>query len=198
MGAAAMNLQRRLGLGALLGGLAAIVAGSPYRQPRGRLDIDQAAQAILTGVDHVSARQLAGWIRARKPHLRVIDVRTPEQFAAFAIPTAENLPLDVLLRTRFAPTDILVLYSEEGAHAGQAWALLRALGVTNAWFIAGGLADWHDEVLAPMLPPGAGPAAVREFEATAELSRYFGGEPGVGMRPPGKAPGTIRWRRRGC
>jgi rhodanese-related sulfurtransferase len=200
-----MNINRRLGIGALVGGLAAAVAGSPYRRPRGQLDVEQTARLIMDGGDHVSALQLAQWIRAGKAGLRVIDVRAPDQFQEFSIPTAENLPLDVLLRTTFGMQDVLVLYSEEGAHAGQAWALLRAMGINNAWFIAGGLADWRDEVLEPVLPRDATPAAALAFEKTAELSRYFGGTPSIGERvapthatTSGAATSVAHVRRRGC
>ncbi len=189
-----MNLNRRLGVSALLCGLAAPLAGSPYRQLRGGGDVDTVASLIMQGDDHVSATTLAGWIRARKPGLRVIDVRTQEQFRQFAIPGAEHMPLDVLLRTPFAPDEVLVLYSEGGAHAGQAWTLLRAIGVHNAWFIAGGLADWQDEVLAPVLARGATPQQALAFEAQAELSRYFGGTPALGERTTAAMP----MRRRGC
>ena len=189
-----MNLNRRLGVGALVCGLAAPLAGSPYRSMRGAADVHGLAQVIMQGGDHVSALTLAGWIRARKPGLRVIDVRTPEEFAQWAIPTSENIQLDELLRTRFAPDEVVVLYSEGGAHAGQAWTLLRAIGVDNAWFIAGGLADWHEEVHTPVLPHNATPAEVRAFEETAALSRYFGGAPSVGERKSA-AP---KARRRGC
>lgn len=192
-----MNLNRRLGVGALVCGLAAPLAGSPYRHARGPVDMEAMARIIMNGEDHVSALTLAEWIRARKPGLRVIDVRTPEEFREFAIPTAENLPLDVLLRTRFGSQDLLVLYSEGGAHAAQAWTLLRAMGVHNAWFIAGGLADWREEVLAPVLPVDASPREARDFEKAAELSRYFGGQPSTGGRRNASA-GTARGRRRGC
>lgn len=184
---------RRLGLGALALGLAAPFVGSPYRAGRGELDLDAITRAIEDGSDHVGARQLAIWIRDRRPGLRVIDVRAPEAFGDDAIPTAENLPIDRLVRTTFAPGQTIVLYSQEGAHAGQAWVLLRALGVTGVVFIPGGLADWWDEVLAPALPADT-PAAERA--AIADLSRYFGGVPrGVAA---GAATPTRSFRRRGC
>ncbi len=181
-----MTFNRRLGLGALACGLAAALAGSPYRPRRAGLDVAETARAIMEGRDHIKAIELAAWIRDRKPGLRVIDVRPAGQFATSAIPTAENLPLDALLSTRFSPHESIVLYSEGGAHAGQAWTLLRAMGVLNAWFIAGGLADWHDEVLAP----GAN-------SAVAELTRYFGGMPTVGDGAVDAAR-PVRPRRRGC
>lgn len=189
-----MNLNRRLGVSALVCGLAAPLAGSPYRQARGAVDVATMARLIMDGDDHVSALTLAAWIRARKRGLRVIDVRPADAFREHALPTAENMPLDVLLRTRFAADEVLVLYSEGGAHAGQAWTLLRAMGVHNAWFIAGGMADWHDEVLAPVLAHDASPAEVAAFEATAQLSHYFGGTPSLGERTTVAA----RARRRGC
>lgn len=186
-----MNLNRRLGMSALACGLAAPLAGSPYRALRGALDVEQTAQIIMEGHDHVSALQLAAWIRERKRGLRVIDVRQPEQFGQDAIPTAENLPLDALLRTSFAAHECVILYSEGGAHAAQAWILLRAMGVVNAWFIAGGLADWHDDVFAPVLVHGAG-------SYQAELSRYFGGVPTVGNAAAAGHGQVVTPRRRGC
>ncbi len=199
-----MTVTRRFGFGALgfgtLGlGLAAAFVGSPYRHRAGQIDIDRAIQAIDTGEDHVTALELAAWIRERKPGLRVIDVRSAAEFAAYAIPTAENRPLAALMQATFQPHETVVLYSEGGAHAGQAWVLLRARGVFNAFFIAGGLADWRDEVMAPMLSPNATPQDKQAFDQAADLSRYFGGQPSVGDHPCAAPAVTApNGRRRGC
>jgi len=194
-----MRLARRLGIGALALGLVAPFAGSPYRMQQRGLDLDAVARAIDEGSDHVSARQLAEWIRDRRPGLRVIDVRSPDQFRDYAIPTAENLPIDRLAKSSFAPDQTIVLYSQEGAHAGQAWVMLRALGVAHAVFVPGGLADWREEVLNPLLPVGGSPA---ERARIAELSRYFGGSPRIeGLSRP-EVAGAVQTgrglRRRGC
>jgi len=180
-----VSLNRNLGLCALALGAAAPFAGSPYAATSAD-QVDRLAKEIAHGDDHVSALQLAAWIRARKPGLRVVDVRSPQEFADFSLPGAENLPLDRLSRARFARGDTVVLYSEGGAHAGQAWMLLRMMGVPNAYFIAGGLADWRDEVIAPNLPAGASPEVLRAFQPVAELSAYFGGTPKIG--PAGSSP----------
>ena len=201
-----MSVTRRLGGVALLLGLGATVAGSPYKSARGKLDVEEMAHAITAGTDHVSARQLALWIKGRKPRLRVIDVRTPPEFAAYAIPTAENIPIARLPRTLFGTNEQIVLYSEGGAHAAQAWAMLRALGLRNVWFIAGGLADWRDEVIAPVLPASATPEQTKAFEEISELSRYFDGSPQVGVpgapvlmpTTEGPAAQLAAIRRRGC
>lgn len=194
-----MTVTRRLGFSALGLGLAAAFAGTPYRHPFGRIDVGRAVAAIEDGSDHVTALELATWIRDRKPGLRVVDVRPAADFTAYAIPTAENIPLASLMRTAFQPHETVVLYSEGGAHAGQAWVLLRALGVFNACFIAGGLADWRDEVMSPVLSPGATAEEKQAFAVTAELSRYFGGQPSaVGRACPTPAVATGHLRRRGC
>jgi rhodanese-related sulfurtransferase len=200
-----MTATRRLAMGALGLGLAAPFAGSPFRAAHGRLDVEDAARAIQTGEDHVEPLQLAAWIRARKPGLRVIDVREPQDFGDDAIATAENIPLGRLISTPFAPGETLVLYSEGGAHAGQAWVLLRAIGVRNAYFIRGGLVDWFTEVLSPTLPDNATPEQKAAFDKAAELSHYFGGDPQVGSpaaiasqsrSASRSAPQSLR--RRGC
>ena len=194
-----MTLTRRLGFSALGLGLAAAFAGSPYRHRPGQIDIDRTVKAIEAGDDHVTALELAAWIKDRKPGLRVVDVRSAAEFATYAIPTAENIPLEPLMRTTFQPHEAVVLYSEGGAHAGQAWVLLRALGVFNAYFIAGGLADWRDEVMAPTLPPDATREDRQAFARTSDLSRYFGGQPSTGERScASPAIATANIRRRGC
>lgn len=198
-----MSITRTLGAGALLLGIAAPFAGSPYLSGQPGLDAERLASLIASGEDHITALELAAWIRDRKPGLRVIDVREPAEFAAYSIPTAENIPIHRLPRAAFSKNDIVVLYSEGGAHAGQAWVLLRAAGLSNVYFISGGLADWHDDVMEPVIPSDAGKDQQQAFEATAELSRYFGGEPQIGEPRGEAAPDAPREtrrvvRRRGC
>ena len=201
-----MTIAKRLGAGAVVLGLAAPFAGSPYMSARGHIDVDDIAEIIAKGEDHIAALQLAQWIRERRPRLRVIDVRRPEEFAEYAIPTAENIPLDLLSRSSFTADETLVLYSEGGAHAAQAWMMLRAMGYRSVYFISGGLVDWDDDVMHPVLPQDASSEERTAFESTAELSRYFGGvpqlawstdqvnAPSVGARTPRIA----KVRRRGC
>lgn len=200
-----MSVARRLGVGAAVLGFAAPFAGSPYA-PRGHIDVDDIAQVIARGEDHIAALDLARWIRERKPQLRVIDVRPPAEFEAYAIPTAENIPLEGLPRASFGADETIVLYSEGGAHAAQAWMMLRAMGYRRVYFISGGLVDWDLDVMNPVLPLNASTEARAAFESTAELSRYFGGDPQLGTTAAtgsvltvGAQPArSMRVRRRGC
>ena len=180
-----------LGIGAIVFATGAAIAGDPYSGKKGTIDVDVLARTVTQEDDHVTAVELAGWIRERRAHVRVVDVRSEKEFGDYHIPTAERIPLDSLTRARFAPTETIVLYSEGGAHAAQGWVFLRALGYQNVFFLRGGLSEWLEEVMSPTV--GALPS--HTDSVTSELSKYFGGMPQLGER----APATVaRLRRRGC
>ena len=187
---------RALAAVALVLALLAALAGSPTRS-RGTSSLDAVALAgeIEHEEDHVTARELAEWIRADKPGLRVLDVRSDSEFARYHIPSAEHVSLQSVASRAPVVGETLVLYSEGGAHGGQAWVLLRALGFRDVYFLAGGLLDWLDDVMSPTL--GTGPDAAR----AAALSRYFGGTPRAEVAAPSapRSPEVVaRMRRRGC
>jgi rhodanese-related sulfurtransferase len=156
---------------ALAGGLA------PFADRGAAIDVGALAHEVATQADHVSAIELASWLRAGRAGLRVIDVRSPSEFRAYHVPTAENVPLDALTAARFAPGDTIVVYSEAGVHGAQAWVFLRALGHRRVYFLRRGLDEWLDDVMSPTLAPDASPAERAEFAHVAELSRWFGGLP---------------------
>ena len=158
----------------------------------------------------MSAVELARWIRARRPGLRVIDVRSAAEFRIFHLPGAEHIPLDALAEARFGPDETLVLYSETGIHGAQAWVFLRALGHRRVVFLRNGLHEWLDDVMSPAIAADAPDDALAAFTEIAELSRWFGGTPRwipagapAAAAPPagegdGEASARIAVRRRGC
>jgi rhodanese-related sulfurtransferase len=195
---------------ALFLGVAAAFAGTPDRSRNARLDVESLARAVEHEDDHVTAIELAEWIRARRPGLRVVDVRSSGEFDALHIPTAERIPLTELAKTSFRRDETIVLYSEGGAHAGQGWVFLRALGYTQVYFLRGGLREWLDDVMTPTIDSRAGDSVRKAFARVSDLSRYFGGTPRVGTstaKPPSAVPlptrsdraktVTSRWSR-GC
>jgi rhodanese-related sulfurtransferase len=145
-----------------------------------QIDLTALARSVEAEEDHVTALELATWIRGRKPGLRVVDVRGAEDFAEFHLPNAENLSLTEVARAPFRPDETVVLYSEGGTHAAQGWFFLRARGIGHVYFLRGGLYEWMTEVVNPTLPADATPAQRAGFARTAELSRYFGGVPRIG------------------
>jgi rhodanese-related sulfurtransferase len=163
----------------------------------GFIDVVRLVQAVTAQEDHVSAVELATWIRGRRAGLRVIDVRSAPEFAAFHVPGAEHVPLEDLATASFGPDETVVLYSETGVHGAQAWVFLRALGHRRVLFLRNGLHEWLDDVMSPTLAAGAPAELQAAFERVAELSRSFGGTPRR-LTGAATAPGTAVARRRGC
>jgi rhodanese-related sulfurtransferase/uncharacterized membrane protein YedE/YeeE len=170
---------------AMAGGALAPLAGNPYVTRQASIDVTSLASDVASERDHVGAVDVAEWIKDRKPDLHIIDVRSAAEFDEYHLPTAENVPIENLPSATLPRADTLVLYSEGGAHAAQAWVFLRALGYSHVFFLRGGVEEWEDDVMHPVAD--GSPASAR----AAPLSRYFGGGP----RPPGT---PIPTRRHGC
>jgi rhodanese-related sulfurtransferase len=174
-------IRRALAITAITAGALAAVSGSPYRAERAGVDVAALAHTVAAEEDHVTALELAQWIHDRQPGLRIIDLRTPAEFAEYHLPRAERIALEQLLTTPFRPDETIVLISDGGAHAAQGWVFLRALGHRHVYFLRGGLGEWVDQVMNPAKPN--------------DLTRYFGGTP----RAAGDEVTAVQaMRRRGC
>ncbi len=128
--------RRALALAALTLGVLAPFAGSPYARPKA-----------------VSASELAGWIKTRKPGLRVVDLRSQTEFASYHIPGAQHAALESL---SVGDHDTVVLVAD-GATIEQARQLLGG----RVYVLSGGFEAWRNEVMNPKKP--------------TEMTRYFGG-----------------------
>ena len=162
--------------GAVLAGIAPL-AGSPYANQHASMDVTELARVVSREEDHVTALELAQWIKERRPGLRVIDIRDSEPFATYHIPSAARVSLDSLVRMPFRQDETLVLYSDGGAHAAQGWTFLRALGYRRVFFLRGGLNEWLEMVISPTLPAYPSASEREEVERVSALSRYFAGTP---------------------
>jgi hypothetical protein len=144
--------RRVLAIVAIAGGVLAAVVGSPHRD---RLDVATLARAIEQEQDHVTALELAAWIRDRKPGLRILHLGDE----AAEIPKAERMTLQAVVALPVRSDQTLVVTSDGGAHAAQAWVLLRARGHRRVYFLGGGSREWQAQVLRPT--------------TSTELTRYF-------------------------
>lgn len=168
-------------------GIAAAFAGTPEPVAGSLENRRMLADAIEREADHVTALELAEWIRARRPGLRVVDIRPDSEYQAYHVPMAERMTLAQVAAAPFASGESVVLYSEGGAHAAQAWVLLRQAGVREVWFLRGGILEWIDDVMNP--------------ERSTELTRYFGGtarQPSAVPMPTAAPEAVRRLRRRSC
>jgi rhodanese-related sulfurtransferase len=174
-----LTLNQKLALAAFTLALPAVFA-QPYRGNVVTLNAKELAAIIDREDDHVGAAELAGWIVEGRSDYRLIDLRSEKEYAEYHVPTAENVSLASLPGASLARNEKIVLYSDGGLHASQAWMLMRGLGFTSVYTIKGGLEQWKQDVLFPSLPESARADARARFEKAAALARFFGGAPRTG------------------
>jgi rhodanese-related sulfurtransferase len=182
----APGMERALLVVAIVGGALAVIAGAPARATRGSVDVQRLALIVEQEEDHVTAVELANWIRDDHKGLRVLDIRPDSEFKELHVPGAKNVQLPEIARMPLDSTATYVLYSEGGTHAAQAWFLLQARGIENVYFLRGGLYEWLEQVMNPRIDPKASQA---ERDSVRALARWFGGKVQIG--PPPTAPSVL-------
>jgi rhodanese-related sulfurtransferase len=153
-------------------GLAAAATG-----PGSGTDAARLAGDISAGRDHISAPQLAERLMAGDSTLRLFDLRSTAEFEQMHIPTAQHASIETLLRDPPPRDATIVVYSVGGAHAAQAWVLLRLRGYQQVFVLREGLYEWIARVIEPRLAADATPAERTAFDEAARYSRFFGGLP---------------------
>ena len=166
-------VEKMLAIVAIAGGALAVIAGNPSRDTHGSVNVTELAHIVEHEEDHVTAVELARWIRDNKPRLRILDIRSDSEFTDFHVPSATRVPLGEIARMPLDTTATYVLYSEGGTHAAQGWFLLRARGAQRSYFLRGGLYEWLDEVMNPRVPSSM-PQAQRD--SIRALTMWFGGK----------------------
>jgi len=136
-----------------------ILAFSPVDTDKKNIsDPNQLSQQILNRNDHISAEQLGEMIIDGDPDYLLIDIRSPEEYEKFHIKTAYNFPLETLFKqetmNELDPDKLLILYSNGGTHAAQAWILLQQYGYENSLVLLGGLNYYVDVYSNPQPPEG--------------------------------------------
>ena len=174
-----LSLNQKLAMGALALGALALFA-RPSHGNVVTLDVRELAAIIDTEGDHVTASELAGWIVAGRSDYRLIDLRGEKEYGEYHVPTAENVTLTALPDSSLLANEKVVLYSEGGIHASQAWMLLRAKGFKNAYTLKGGLDQWKEDVLFPAMAENATSQERARFERAVALAKFFGGSPRTG------------------
>ncbi|MCC6397877.1 MAG: rhodanese-like domain-containing protein [Bacteroidetes bacterium] len=184
------NLKPTFRAGLLVGvlGLIAAFAGSPYQGSQFTIDAQELARVVETTTDHVTPEELADWIIQGRADYRLIDLRTAQEYGEYHIPGAENFGLTALPDAGLQKSEKIVLYSEGGIHAAQAWFLLKAKGYSGVYMLFGGLDGWKDDVLFPSLAANPTPAQTVQFGKMKEVSKFFGGAPRSGGTDSAQTP----------
>lgn len=94
----------------------------------------------------LGATQVRAWMQ-EPAGPRIIDVRTPTEFAGSHIPGSYNVPLGLLEEHRRELSehldDEVVLVCRSGARACRAEGLLAETGLTNLHILDGGISAWE-------------------------------------------------------
>jgi rhodanese-related sulfurtransferase len=79
---------------------------------------------------------------------RVVDVRTPGEFAAGFIPGAARVPLQGLsvAAGSWDKAEPIVVYCAVGDRSGEAAQILRSIGFERVYDLSAGIAAWDGEV----------------------------------------------------
>jgi rhodanese-related sulfurtransferase len=88
----------------------------------------------------------------KDPGLLIIDLRPADQFKAFAIPGAVNIPFDSLLTASSLqiltmPHTDKVLYSNSGVWSDQAWLLCERKKIGSVFILEGGINEWFSKIV---------------------------------------------------
>ena len=192
-----LTLNQKLALGAVVLGAVALFA-APYPGGTVTLDTKDLALVVGTEADHVEAPELAAWIIESRADYRLIDLRSEAEFAQYHIPTAVNIPMNVLTDAGLGRQEKLVLYSGGGIHSAQAWMLLKARGYKAVYLLKGGLEEWTDRVVFPVVADNPTPADSARDERLKSISAFFGGQPRSAAAAAAGAPAMEGMRASGA
>ncbi len=140
-----------------------IIAAVPQNKTKPyKLTADQLLGEANNRTQYIAPETVADMIIKKDPSLRLIDVRSQDDFEKFSLPGAINIPVSDLLSDKY--TDILnqdvrmnVFYSNGTITANEAWMVTRQLGYKNNFVLEGGLNYWFDAILNPQKPSSTSP-----------------------------------------
>lgn len=166
--------QKAAGITLLLG-VGALFLGNPYKGERVTMNMQDLALMVQDKSDHVTVQELADWLIQGKADFRLIDVRTADEYNEYHIPNAENINITDMATADIQRNEKVVIYSEGGIHAAQAWMILVARGFKMSYILFGGLEEWKSAILFPQFPENPLASQVDSLAKIKAVCAYFGG-----------------------
>ncbi|TAK67568.1 MAG: rhodanese-like domain-containing protein [Bacteroidetes bacterium] len=166
-------LNIKLAVVALILASLALIVGNPKERSHTVVDIKKLATTIEREEDHITADELADELMRPSTRWRIIDLRDSAAYLQYHIPNAERKALSQLVDEQLSQTDTIILYSDGGLHAIQAWMLLAAQGYRNIFSLRGGLNEWNTTIRFPVV---SDTLAQEERNSLSARAKFFGGE----------------------
>ena len=172
-----LSTPKKLALVAIILGLIAVFAGSPYAGWTITVNAKDIALTTVNNSDKVDVLELADWIIKGKSDYTLVDLRNEKEFSEYFIPTAYNIPLETLPQAGLLRNQKIIFYADDNLEAAQAWFILKSNDYKGVYILDGGMDKWKDEVLFPRLAVNANADEIAQFERRKEISKFFGGVP---------------------
>jgi rhodanese-related sulfurtransferase len=191
-----------------------IIAAVPQNKTKPyKLTAEELLSEANTRTQYITPDVVADMLIKKDPSLRLIDVRSQDEFEKFSLPGAINIPAADLLSDQYS--DILnqdirmnIFYSNGTVAANEVWMITRQLGYTNNFVLEGGLNFWFDNILNPQRPPSSSSDeefAKYDFRKSAGMALGGGGavqiidhQTSVSVKPVVKAGGKKKKAAGGC
>lgn len=135
-----------------------IIAAVPQNKTKPyKLTAEELLGEVNSRTQYITPETVADMLVKKDPALRLIDVRSQDEFEKFNLPGSINIPVTDLLSDQYS--DILnqdvkmnIFYSNGSLTANEAWMITRQLGYNNNFVLEGGLNYWFEAILNPQKP----------------------------------------------
>ena len=161
---------------ALLLALFSLLAGNPFSEKPSLINPEQLADSLIS----------------KKQNLLIIDLREKKDFDDYHIPSAINIDPVQINTNIFGKKKMIVFYSGRDNISKTIHYKFKKAGFNNIYFFNGGIDDWMNRVIFPVLPEVSTKEEENELRKIESRSMFFGGQ-------PERKGGSIKvYRREGC
>jgi sulfur-carrier protein adenylyltransferase/sulfurtransferase len=167
----------------LLVGLGLVLALLPPKKTYTEVQPEELLRQITSSSRFISPDVVADRLIKKDPTLMLVDVRSPEEYSAFSLPGASNIPLKDILQPE--KQELLnqkgveaIFYSNGDILSDQAWILCKRKGLQNIYVMRGGLNEWFNAFFQIQPPPQTSSSAdIELYQFRKGVRQYFtGGE----------------------
>ena len=170
--------RKRIGILAILLGIFAAFIGEPVKKTKATVNLKEISTLTVDDIAKINVFKLADDIIKSRYDYRLVDLRKPEEYKKYNIPSSENIPIENLLNSDLERNEKIVLYSDNDITSTQGWFILKAEKYNGVSVLKGGLQSWKNQILFPKCTCGTNPSTEQKHHHAklAELSKYFGGK----------------------
>lgn len=186
-------MKTRLILASVFIPLGLIIAAVPENTTKPyKLSAEEMLEKVKDGTQFITTDEVADMVIKKDPSIRLVDVRSQEEFEKFSLPGAINIPLTDILSDEW--NDVLdqdvkmnVFFSNGHIKANEAWMITRQLGYGNNYVLQGGLNYWVETILNPQSPSSVSPDdEIAKYDFRKGASMALGG--GTSVENQSSAP----------